>query len=76
MDAVTTKQIADRVGKSEQYVRRVLAKLERMRLVTREGERGGWRLSTHPPIALAQRGGPAAGPGEQRQLSTRKGLER
>ena len=58
---LTTKQIAERVGKSERYVRRVMAKLERMRLVVRNGERGAWMLSTQPAIALAKRGGRAAG---------------
>ena len=62
---LTTKQIAERVGKSERYVRRVMAKLERMSLVVRNGERGGWMLSTQPAIALAKRGGrAAAGPAE------------
>ena len=58
---LTTKQLAERVGKSERYVRRVMAKMERMRLVVRNGERGGWTLSTQPAIALAKRGGQAAG---------------
>ena len=64
MECITTKQIAERVEKSEQYVRRVLAKLERMRLVVRRGERGGWMLSTQPAIALAHLGGRRAPSGE------------
>ena len=68
MECMTTKQIAERVGKSEQYVRRVMAKLERMKLVVRKGERGGWMLSAQPPISLHKRdGGPDENPSGRNQ---------
>ena len=62
---VTTAEVASLSKTTDRNVRMILASLKSRGLVTREGARGGWRLSPHPPIALAKRGGPAAVPDDQ-----------
>ncbi len=45
MKTATTKQIAEKVGKSERHVRQSLDKLQRIGLVERIGQRGGGMLT-------------------------------
>jgi DNA-binding IscR family transcriptional regulator len=46
---VSTKEIADEIGKSLPQTRRILAKLERLGYAKRVGERGGW-VPSQPPV--------------------------
>lgn len=44
-----TREVADKIGKSERQTQRILAKLERLGRAKRVGERGGW-LPSRPPV--------------------------
>ena len=49
---VSTAEVAAELGMSERQTRRILEKCERMGMVKRVGERGGWLPSKPAPIDL------------------------
>lgn len=60
---MSTAEVAAELGKSERQTRRILERCERMGMVKRVGERGGWLPSKPTPIDLyAAAGIPHPGP--------------
>jgi biotin operon repressor len=70
---VSTKEVAEAIGKSESQTRKDLEKLERAGRVKRVGERGGW-LPAQPPLldlyALAGLPRPSQGSPATKQSGT------
>ena len=63
----TTAEIAREVGKSERQVQRILNRLVDRGFVIRHGNRGGWSVSTSPPVVLTPPGRPGDANGDTKR---------